>query len=101
MPGTLIYSPAEVIRKLLIDLGHGFASTTASPTDWSAYVDGEPDVPDSCITVYDTEGRKSGRTMTDGEIQEHHGFQIRIRAARHSSGYRKARAICIAMDQDV
>lgn len=105
MPGTLLHSPADVIRRLLIDLGLGLdPSPTTAEVTWPVYATTEPSVPDNCITVYDTTGYDEGRTAPDSERQEHHGFQVRIRSATFATGYVKARAIATAMDaqyQDV
>ena len=39
--------------------------------------------------------------MITGQRQEHPGFQIGVRAANHQTGYVKAKAIAIALDEDV
>ena len=99
MSGTLVHSPADVIRTLLIDLGLGTAPSDEGT--WPIYVGQEPDSPDSVITVYDTAGLLQGRTMPDGEMQEKHGFQVRVRDANHYQGYEKAREIAVALDESV
>lgn len=97
MPGTLSHSPADVLRKLLVSLSLG--SYPANPSgSWPIYASGEPDEPDSAITVYDTTGVTNGRTAPDMEMHEYHGVQIRIRAAAHTAGYAKSRATAIALD---
>lgn len=100
MPGPLTLSPADVIANLLVQLGVASIPVTTSGASWGVYVSNEPTSPDRVITVYDTEGRKNGRTMTDGEIQEHHGVQIRIRSDTYPIGYTKARAVVIKLDRD-
>ena len=100
MPGSLDHSPAEVVRRLLIQEGLG-SDPADPPGTWPVYANGEPDTPDSAITVYNTQGRDGGRTMTDGERQEHHGVQVRIRAAAFNTGFSKARAIAVSMDEDI
>lgn len=97
MPGTLIHSPADVVRRLLIDLGLG----TNGGASWPVFTDAEPNVPDNCITVRDTQGRDGGRDMVTAERAEHHGIQIRVRAGTQSAGYTKARAIAVALDSSV
>jgi len=96
--GTLAHSPADIIRRVLIALGHG---VDPPGTVWPIYAGAEPDLPDNCITCYDTERRGHGRTQTDGEQQEHHGVQVRVRGATHGVGYVKARALALALDQEV
>lgn len=68
---------------------------------WPVFVGLEPSSPDNCITVYDTVGEKNGRVMTTGEMQLHHGIQVRIRAVDHPTGFTKARAIAVALDEEV
>lgn len=99
MSGTLTHSPADVLRHLLVELGQGVLPSVGG--DWPIYVGAEPNTPDSVVTLYDTAGRDDGRVMSDGERQEHHGVQIRLRDPDHQSGYLKARAVALALDQDI
>ena len=104
--GTLTYSPAQVIRQLLVDLGLAVAPSYGDDgkyngAAWPAFYQGEPDSPDECVTVYDTEGNRDARMMIDGEWAEHEGLQIRIRARKFSTGWTKIRAIAIALDKNV
>lgn len=99
MSGSLTHSPADIIRNLLVNLGLG--TTPSAAGSWPVYAEREPDAPDSVITVYNTAGRKDGRVQVGGEVQEHHGFQVRIRAANPVTGYTKAQAIAIALDETV
>lgn len=97
--GTLTHSPADVIRNLIIDLAHGTAPSDED--DWPVYVGNEPDTPDNVITVYDTAGRLDSKNMTDGEVVEHPGFQVRVRSAsqnQYYAGYNKIDAIAKALD---
>lgn len=101
MSGPLKNSPAEVIATTLLAMGLGSSPTSNPVQAWPIFATNEPSGPDNCITVYDTEGIKDGRTMIDGEVQLHHGFQIRVRSLDHSTGYQKANAIAIAIDEQV
>ena len=87
----LAHSPADIVRYLLI------ASELGSlPTDgisWPAYVSSEPDAPDNCITLYDTQGRTDGRIHFTGEVVDHPGVQVRVRSVDHKTGYVKAKSI--------
>lgn len=94
MSGSLAHSPARIIRQLLVDLGYATDSG-----DWIGYYTHMPDVPDSAICVYHTEGKEGGRTVSDGERQEMYGIQIRIRTL-DPEGI-KAEQIKIGLDQDV
>jgi hypothetical protein len=112
---ALLYnSPADVIRWLLVQLGTksmilpsgqvipiGLVTDPTLDQPWPCYASDEPDIPDNCVTVYDTQGRDDGRSMIDGERYEHHGIQIRVRAQSHIFGYLQSRQIAVALDQFV
>lgn len=98
MPGTLTHSPAQIIKKLMVDMGLGLEPPNVP---WPIYYSSEPDAPDSVITVYDTQGLTGQRANPDGERSEFHGIQVRVRAANHGNGFLKGRAIAVAFDQDV
>lgn len=101
MPGPLTHSPSDIVAQLIIDLGLGSLPNYATNPSWPVFSHNEPDQPDNAITIYDTVGKKNGRTNPDHEIQEHHGIQVRIRSALSDVGYTKARAIAIALDEQV
>ena len=61
----------------------------------------EPDRPDNCITVYNTTPNEHGRVMHDGQMQRHHGIQVRVRSTTHPVGWAKAKAIATALAKDV
>lgn len=93
MSSALLHSPAEVIAKLLVDLGAGSDPESTPLSSWPIYVDSEPDgsdIPDEVLTVYDTDGNDDGHGMVDGFAYTHHGLQVRIRARDHSTGAAKA-----------
>lgn len=99
MPGPLDHSPADILRSAMILHNLGSFPSGISNAEWSIFVDNEPDRPDSCATIYNTSSRQQGRTQTDGEIQEMHGIQVRIRAALSKEAYAKARQIAIELDE--
>jgi hypothetical protein len=102
VPGALRHSVANVIRHLLIDLGLGsYPLSAAGEALWPIYIVGEPSSPDDVITVYNTDGADGGRVMNTGERQEHSGFLVRVRSSTHDGGAEKARAIAVAMDEQV
>ena len=102
MSGSLSHSPAVIVARLLIALGHGVDPVADSPNlNWQVYETGEPDKPDNCVTVYDTEGVSHGREMVTGERQEHEGVQVRVRGRTHEVGFLKAHQIAQALDRDV
>jgi Bacteriophage minor capsid protein len=95
VPGLLSHAPAQILRRVLVAQGHG-ADPPAGP--WPCYCPMEPDQPDNCVTVAGTAGTDHGRTMIDGERQEFHGVQVRVRASDPLTGYAKARALAVALD---
>ncbi len=95
----LLHSPANVLAQLLVDMGQGTAPEESDA--WPVYTAKEPNLPDNCITCYDTSPREDGRVHTDGERQEHQGVQVRVRARTHPAGYAKIRALATALDQYV
>lgn len=99
MSGALTHSPADVIQQLLIDLEQGTAVADAGA--WPVYASRMPDTPDSCICVRDTGGTKQGRMMVDGEVQEFPGVQVMVRCASPVAGWTKARAVAVAIDEEV
>jgi hypothetical protein len=111
MAGLLDHSPADVLRWLLVQQGStllaqagGSGTLVIDPGvlgDWPCFVGGEPDSPDNCVTIYDTQGRDEGRTNIDRERQEHPGIQFRIRSTTPLVGYQKAQQIAVAVDQIV
>ena len=99
MSGSLEHSPAEVIRNLLVAKGAGTMPTASG--SWPIYHSLEPDLPDKVITVYNETGIKQGRTQIDGEVQEKHGIQIRVRSSNERNGYKKARQLADLVDKQV
>ncbi len=99
MSGALSNSPSQVIQQLLVDLGVG--TLPSADGSWPISASQERDKPDAVITVYDTAGVPDGRTMIDGVMQEHYGFQVRIRSTTHATGYTKASEIQNVIDSSV
>lgn len=96
---ALTHSPADIIRYLLVGLGGGVLPSAGG--DWPIYVSQEPTTPDNVITLYNTAGIKDGRLMPTGEVQEHPGVQIRVRATDDNTGWTKAEALAILLDETV
>lgn len=95
MMNTLAHSPAEVLRAVLVGIGQGTQPPTppAAASAWPVYASSEPAAPDNVVTVYDTAGVDDGRSMIDGELFQHYGVQVRVRATTHAAGWAKADAI--------
>lgn len=94
----LAHSPADVLRRVLIALSEGVDPPL---TVWPIYASREPHSPDNCVTVIDTDGVQQGRYMKTGERAERHGVRIIVRATDHKVGWAKARALAVAIDEDV
>jgi hypothetical protein len=86
-------SPAEIIRTVLILKG---VSNIGSFPCFVAYM---PDEPDNLMVVYDTTGELDGRIMVTGEVVEHPGIQIMVRAKDYPTGYDKCLQICKAFEE--
>jgi len=100
MPGPLQHSVGDVVRRLIVDRGWG-VEYADDRTSWATFEGVEPDLPDDCITVYDTLGIDHGRNSATGERAESHGFQVRVRSKTKSTGFAKLRQIAVGFDEDV
>ena len=96
MSGSLSHTVSQVIRQLLIDNGLG----SNGGASWPVYSMQEPDSPDNAITVYDTAGVGRGRFQIDGEVQEVHGIQVRVRSKDGQTGWKKAQDIKVDLTQN-
>ena len=85
MPQTLTHSPAQIIRKLLLD--QGLASSSG---DWQCFYGKEPNSPDNVLSVFGTAGKGFGSAMVNGELMGHEGFQIRVRGKDYRTAFRRA-----------
>ena len=102
---TLVHSPADISRWLLIAAGLGTDPTQSLggapqyvPTQpWPIYNASEPNAPDNCLTIHDTMGHEYGRAQPTGEMFYHPGIQIRIRAQDWATGWAKADALRVAL----
>lgn len=95
MPGTLVDIVSDVVAKLIVDLGLGNIPTSVT---WPVFSCIEPESPDSCITVYGTEGVLQGRSGVDKEMAVQDGIQIRVRSSSITNAKAKAEEIAIAFD---
>ena len=98
MTTLLLHPPAEILVQLLVDAGQ-VAAYDATP--WPMFWDQEPDSPDNCVTAFGTAGIVDGVSQIDGEIWEHHGFQLRVRSSKPADGYAKIAALRSYMSKSV
>jgi hypothetical protein len=96
--GGLNHSPADIIAQVLVDLGQG---TIAPDQPWPTAVSNEAQGGDRAITTYDTEIVKHSRAHVSGEVVEHFGVQVRVRAETHKVAFAKANLIARVLDEDV
>lgn len=107
MAGTLQHSPADVTARLLADLGVGTLLTSKAVADalaagvFGLKVDEMPTFPDNVIVLRDTDGRGFGRFGWNGEQQESHGILFNVRATDFKTGWRKANALSVVLDQSI
>ncbi len=101
----LDHNQSQITRQLLIDRsaavnGVGqYVAGTYNGDPWPVFATNEPDVPDNCVTVYDTQGTDDIRSSVDG-IQEYHpGVQVRVRALDVNVGKRRAELIRAMLEQ--
>lgn len=87
------YSPADILRKWLVDSGLG-----AEEEPWRAFVSFLPDEPYDALCVYDTASKLDGRLLGTGEQIEHPGVMVWVRGPIFPEAWEKVRAIAIAMD---
>jgi len=76
----------EEIAARLISQGVGIQGSTAS---WSVFKGWEPEIPDQCISIYETGGNPN--QPHDGDLLDVPTFQLRVRGANTSTGYPAAR----------
>ena len=102
MTTPLSNSPADVLRYALIALGLGILpvpGTNYTATSWPTSTGQELDSPDNTATTYDTTGIKDGRSMTDGDVVEHPGVQVRVRATDDPTAQTQAWILANAVDR--
>lgn len=103
MSGLLIDSQQAVLATALTALTGktivmSGVSFIVNPRGWPISYGQEAETPDDVITIYGTLGKDDGRTQIDGELQEHHGVQVRVRSGT-KVGFRVITGLAIACDQ--
>jgi hypothetical protein len=92
-------APEKVIQYLLIQLNLGTLPTNYGL--WPVYATQEPNQPDDCITVYDTQGLLQGRIQQTGEQVIKPGVQIRVRSTSKATARKKVEDIRDALNESV
>lgn len=88
-------SPAQVIRKMLLDLAVVSAHTAS---EWATFVSFLPEKPDKAICVYDSQGSQDGRIQKTGERVDHPGIQVMVRGTDYEETYEKANTVATTLD---
>lgn len=87
-------SPAEVLAVLL----DNFFNVEDEGT-WLYFVNTQPSLPEENITVYDTEGKLQGKSVSGGLTVEKYGCQLRIRGKNHNTTRKQLVKINTWMDE--
>ena len=98
MSGLLTHSASDILRRLLVNAGQG--TLLGAGGSWPIGLE-RPNAPDSCVTITETQGKRDGRVMTSGEVIEHPGVQIEVRAATYAAGFTKAKALATYCDESI
>ena len=77
----------------------GGGTLPSAESDWPIGFSQLADSPDNAIVIYNTTGRTHGRHQTDGQVQISYGFQVMVRGVDETTGYAKANALTVLMDQ--
>ena len=96
MSGILSHEPSAIVQQWMID--NGLGTDPAAASSWPIYSTFRPDRPDSLITIYDSAGKVTGKSMPDREVQEQYGIKVLLRDPSPVAGPTKARAIQTAFD---
>ena len=99
MSGILSHTPAFILRSRIISDGKGSEWSEANPRQWPIFVDGEPNLPDNCITIRDTNNRDLGFNQPRKELQEYYGVQVRVRAKDVPTGFPKYNSLVVAIER--
>lgn len=96
----LAASPASILRSFIIEEAIGSMTLPSDGSDWPLFISSMPDGNDvkvNCGAIYDTSGVLDGK-LSDGEVVQHPGIQIRIRSDDYETGYAKIEIIALALD---
>lgn len=101
VPVGITASPARIVQRLLVENGWASDPDLTIVGTWPAYYDNEPDLPDNCITIYDTTPALDSDLMLSGEQTQHEGITIRIRSKDHDVGASMTRQLLKQLTEQV
>ena len=89
---------AEYITTVLTSLG---LTPPNSKSTWPLYIGELPDgtqVETNAVSIRDTAGLLDGRFMASGQVVQHFGLQIKLRANDYETGWTKIESVAISLD---
>lgn len=84
----MTHSTAVIMAQMLVDVGIFTAHDAGG--EWPLYVGSLPDTPPNAASMRDTTSIQKKRIIGTGLTIWGHGFQLRVRTSRYSSGWAKA-----------
>jgi len=78
-------------------VGQGLMTDQSDEDDWPLYISSMPDVKTNCGAIYSSSGKIDGK-LSNGEVVQHPGIQLRIRSNVYETGYAKIEEITLALD---
>ncbi len=88
------YSAADILIELLVQAGTLARVTAGQPVaEWPGYAAEEPDKPDNCVTLYDTDAGDNYREGISLKVGGPAGIQVRVRGTTHRVAYSKAQEV--------
>lgn len=99
MSGVLEHSPADIVGQALLDLGE--VADPVGTGSWPLGISEDLPQPDNMVSIFDTQGKMQGSTQPTGEQQTQEGIMIRVRSRNHKTGFTKAHALAIVLDETI
>lgn len=101
LPDEFKNEPEVVVRKLFANLG--VVSIPEDGLPWPCFIGVTPTgdrVPDKVISLRQVASRLQSRIMSTGETEHLIGLNFNVRSDDMNNGYRKAKGICNALDNN-
>lgn len=99
MSNPLLNTPAEILRAAICQpSGSLFTDPTVHPGQANPLmVSSLPDQPDSCGSIYDTQGIVAGRLLASGRVIQKYGLQIRARGTDYGVVFRSLAGVAYTL----
>ncbi len=95
MSGILLHKPSQIVASAL---RNGSLGSLPPDQTWPIFNDGHAAEPEELICVYDTVGIIQGQSHIGGQVTEHYGIQIKVRAKTNLDSFKKAKDIALYCD---